>query len=76
MKNLSFKKLLPFIAAIAVFFVLTMSYFNPLIEGKRLMQGDISHFRGMSKEIVDYRAKTGEEPLWTNSMITKWNAGA
>jgi len=69
MKNLSFKKLLPFIAAIAVFFVLTMSYFNPLIEGKRLMQGDISHFRGMSKEIVDYRAKTGEEPLWTNSMF-------
>jgi len=69
MKNLSFKKLLPFVAAIAVFFVLTMSYFNPLIEGKRLMQGDISHFRGMSKEIVDYRAKTGEEPLWTNSMF-------
>jgi len=69
MQKISFNKLLPFIVAIVVFFVLTMAYFSPMIEGKRLIQGDINHFRGMSKEIVDYRAKTGEEPLWTNSMF-------
>ncbi len=26
-------------------------------------------YKGMSKEIVDFREKTGEEPLWTNSMF-------
>ncbi|MDZ7741839.1 MAG: hypothetical protein U5Q03_08850 [Bacteroidota bacterium] len=26
-------------------------------------------YKGMSKEIVDYREKTGEEALWTNSMF-------
>ena len=31
--------------------------------------GDISHFKGMSKEIVDFRELTGEDPLWTNSMF-------
>ena len=46
-----------------------MVYFSPLIEGKRLMQSDITHWQGMSKEISDFRAKTGEEPLWTNSMF-------
>lgn len=31
--------------------------------------GDIDSFRGMSKEIIDFRSMFGEDPLWTNSMF-------
>lgn len=69
MKNLDFKKLAPYLAAVVIYLIITFAYLTPLLEGKRLMQSDIIHFQGMSKEIVDYRAKTGQEPLWTNSMF-------
>ncbi len=69
MKNIEFKKLLPYLAAVVIFLVITMVYFSPLLEGKKILQSDIVNFTGMSKEIVDFRAKTGQEPLWTNSMF-------
>lgn len=69
MKNLNFKVMLPHIVAIVVFLFITLLYFYPLLEGKTLKQGDIIQFKGMSKEIADFRSKTGEEALWTNSMF-------
>lgn len=57
------------ITAVLSFLVITIAYFNPLLEGKRLEQHDIAMWKGMSKEIVDFRKETGEEPLWTNSMF-------
>lgn len=69
MKNPVYQKLWPVIAALALFLIITVAYFHPLFEGKRLFQSDISQFKGMSKEIVDYRASTGKEALWTNSMF-------
>jgi hypothetical protein len=69
MKKFSFKQLLPYLAAIAIFVVITLTYFSPLLEGKKLKQSDITQWKGMSKEISDFREKTGEEALWTNSMF-------
>ncbi len=69
MTPISFKQYLPYLLAIAIFVGITLAYFNPLLEGKKMKQSDITNWKGMSKEIVDYRAKTGEEPLWTNSMF-------
>ena len=69
MKNIDFKKALPILAAIVVFLIVTMIYFSPLIEGKRLYQSDVINHQGASKEIVDFREKTGQEALWTNSMF-------
>jgi hypothetical protein len=69
MKNLSFKKILPYVAAIVIFLVITIVYFSPLLEGKQLLQSDIMHHKGAAKEIMDFRAQTGTEPLWTNSMF-------
>lgn len=69
MNKLNYKQLLPYLIAIILFAGIAIMYFSPLLEGKRLSQSDIAHWKGMSKEIVDYRAKTGEEPLWTNSMF-------
>ena len=64
-----FKNLLPYVVAIIVFLAITLVYFSPLLEGKKLDQHDITMFKGMSKEIVDFREETGEEALWTNSMF-------
>ena len=58
-----------YISAIVIFLIITLVYFSPLLEGKKLKQHDITMFKGMSKEIADYRDATGEEALWTNSMF-------
>lgn len=66
----NFKKILPEGIAIIIFLVITFLFFSPLFEGKQLKQQDITHHKGMSKEIVDYRnTHDGQEPLWTNSMF-------
>lgn len=69
MPGFNFKKVLPFLIVILLFVGLTLAYFSPLLEGKKMKQSDVSNWKGMSKEIIDFRAKTGEEPLWTNSMF-------
>ena len=69
MKNLPIKTIIPYLAAIVLFIIISLAYLNPLLEGKKLRQDDITRYKGMSKEITDYREKTGEEALWTNSMF-------
>ena len=69
MKNQLLNKSWPYLAALVVFLTITLVYFSPVLEGKKLKQHDIKMYKGMSKEIVDFREKTGEEPLWTNSMF-------
>ena len=57
-------------AGVIVFFVVVAyAYLFPLLEGKQLRMDDLDHHRGMSKELVDYRNKTGEEAVWTNTMF-------
>lgn len=63
------KRYIPHIVAIVVFFVVTAVFFGPLFQGERIRQGDVEQFLGSAKEIQDYRAATGQEALWTNSMF-------
>lgn len=67
--NFDFKKFIPHAIAIVVFAVLTLVYFNPIFSGKAIKQGDVANFKGMSKEIFDYREAHHSDPLWTNSMF-------
>ena len=60
------QKFLPFIIAIFVFVVASLAYFSPVLKGEKLYQSDIAQFRGMSKEIADFREKNKAEPYWTN----------
>ncbi len=69
MKHPSFKALIPWVAAIVIFMVISLVYFSPVLEGKRLSQDDIIRHKGVSKEIADFREKSGKEPLWTNAMF-------
>ena len=79
MKNAFFaknKKAIGIVACILFFALVTLIYFSPILEGKRIKQHDIEMHKGMSKEIVDYRESTGEQTLWTNSMfggMPAWN---
>ena len=54
---------------ILFFIVLAYGYLFPLLEGKVIQMPDIEHWRGMSKELNDFREETGEEGIWTNSMF-------
>ena len=70
MKAIPWKNLLPVFAALALFYVLTLTYFSPVLEGKRLVQGDIRNWQGMAREVDEHRDRTGEEALWTGSMFS------
>lgn len=70
MKNLNYKPILGYAGAIALFLVITFIFFYPILDGKRIKTTDTSNYIGMSKEINDFREKTGEEALWTNSMFS------
>lgn len=69
MKNINLKSILPIITGIVIFIVLTFGYFTPLMKGKVIVQSDMVQNKGMSKEVVDHRAKYNEQTLWTNSMF-------
>ena len=69
MQNNLLKKLLPIGAAVLVFVALSLAYFSPVFDGKRMAQHDIQQHQGMSREIAEHREATGEEPLWTGSMF-------
>lgn len=61
---------LPHIIAVVIFMVVAFAYFYPVLEGKVLKANDSTVSKINSKEIQDYRAKTGKEPLWTNSVFS------
>jgi hypothetical protein len=65
-----FKLALPHLLAVLIFLVITVVYFYPVLEGKVMHTNDATVARNSSKEIGDFRAKYGEEPLWTNSMFS------
>ncbi|MCB2194277.1 MAG: YfhO family protein [Bacteroidetes bacterium] len=66
-KNNILSKLIPHIVAVLIFLVLSAIYFSPQLKGDILYQHDNLQAMGMSKEVRDFRAQTGEEALWTNS---------
>ena len=69
MQKFDFKGAVPHLFALAAFLLITFVYFQPLFEGKKIYQGDIINYKGMSQELIEYRAETGEEALWTNRMF-------
>ena len=69
-------KILSIVGAILAFAVITLIYFNPVLQGKRIKQHDIEMHLGMSQEINQYREATGEQTLWTDAPfggMPAWN---
>ena len=63
------KSIIPHLVAFGVMLAIAVIYFSPLLSGKILVQSDIIQSKGSAKEVNDFRDKTGEEALWTNSMF-------
>ncbi|WP_379088113.1 hypothetical protein [Pedobacter sp. UC225_65] len=57
------------LAILAAFLVICFVYFSPVLQGKAPIQDDVIQSKAMQKEIMDYKAKDGKAPLWTNQMF-------
>jgi len=64
------KKLVRYALPVVLLLITSSIYFLPVFEGKVVQQSDIIHFKGMSKEIVDFKKATGEATLWTSTMFS------
>jgi len=69
MNSISSQKYIPHVAAIVIFIFLSVGYFFPQFQGKKINQGDTVSYMGMSEEIRQYHEKTGTWSQWTNSMF-------
>lgn len=63
------KTALPHFLAVVIFAVVAIVYCKPALEGKVLQQSDITQFKGMAQDALQYREIYGHTPLWTNSMF-------
>ena len=61
------KSFLPYLLSLFVFMGIALAYFSPVLKGEKILQSDIQQFRGMAKEIQDYRARYDEEAYWTDA---------
>ena len=55
------------VIVIAAFIAISLAYFYPVLQGKKIFQSDIMHFIGMSKQQKDFKAENNQETYWTNS---------
>lgn len=67
---MNFKKILPHIIAVIAFIVVSLVFFSPVMEGKKLFQSDMAQFDGASKELHDYEKASGEGANWANAMFS------
>ena len=73
------KQIFGIVAAIITFAAITLIYFNPVLQGKRIKQHDMEMHKGMAQELTEYRETTGETALWTNAPfggMPAWNISA
>ncbi|MCU0402737.1 MAG: YfhO family protein [Algoriphagus sp.] len=64
------KDILPHLLGVILFYLIVVLYFSPMVfDGKIIFQGDILQWEGSAKQVLDYRAATGEQALWTNRMF-------
>ncbi len=63
------KNLIYIAVSLIAFIVLAFLYSTPVFTGKQLFQHDIVQYRGGAKELLDYRADTGSETYWSDSMF-------
>nr|MBP6314615.1 YfhO family protein [Chitinophagaceae bacterium] len=63
------KSAIQHLIAIGIFLVITLFYCYPALQGNKLVAGDTIHWMGMSQEARTWYEKTGENPMWSNSMF-------
>ncbi|MGB3548498.1 MAG: YfhO family protein [Saprospiraceae bacterium] len=66
---MNFSKFIPHLVAVLLIVVVAGAYFSPQFSGKKIRQGDVVSYLGMSQETREYAKETGKTTLWTNSMF-------
>jgi hypothetical protein len=61
------QKLYPHALILLGFVLISLIYFYPIMQGKKIFQSDIVQYTAMAKEQNDFRASDHKEPYWTNS---------
>ena len=69
MKNIDWKKLIPYGVAIIAFLAFAMFYCMPVLQGKVLHAGDVINWQGAAHEAQEFQKANGYSPWWTNSMF-------
>ena len=59
MKNISFKKILPHLVAVATFLLLSIFLNKPVLEGKVVQQGDVVQWRAMAQQSIEFHLLSG-----------------
>ncbi|MEP6712406.1 MAG: YfhO family protein [Ferruginibacter sp.] len=71
MKNISFKKVLPHLIAVAIFLIVAVIISKPAFESDTVLkQSDLAGWYGMSHQSDLYYAQHGTYPLWVTSMFS------
>lgn len=63
------KSLIQHSIAIAILLIVALGFSYPALQGNKLAAGDTIHWMGMSQEARSWYEKTGENPMWSNSMF-------
>ena len=66
-KSSFFKKVIPHFIITQTFVIISLLFYYPLLSGKKLVQSDIVQYKGMSKQLNDYRNLNGEETYWIDN---------
>jgi len=71
MSKLNFnEQVFPHLLSVAILVIITILFFSPMFFGSKVIeQYDVVQGISSGQEIKEYRKKTGEEALWTNSMF-------
>lgn len=70
MRGFDFKKILPYMGIILTFLCISYAFTPQVLKGKVVNQSDISSWKGMAHEIIEYNENNpNDRALWTNSMF-------
>lgn len=61
------KKFIPHFLVLLGFIIVSLAYFYPVLQGKKIFQSDIAQYIGMARQQNEFREETGEEPYWTDA---------
>lgn len=64
------KKALPHLLVIGIALLVIIAYFNPILSGKVLKQGDVDQWRASYEEIHQFQQSTGERTFWTGTVFS------
>ncbi len=70
MNQLDFKKILPYVAIVAIFAFAAAIYFTPALRGEVVYAGDNVNGIAAAMESVDYHKNTDDYSYWTGSMFS------